>query len=121
MAIHYEMQTDDDVLTVVASGFDESLEQTFAYSQSVIQTAVAHGCTRILCDERALEYRLSTIDTFDLARQIIDIAPKLAKVALVCNPMSSSDAQFFENVVVNRGLSVRVFKTLTDAKNWLDI
>jgi len=121
MAIQYEMQINDNVLTVIAAGFDETLQQTFEYSHAVIQTAVEHGCTRILCDERNLEYRLSTIDTFELAKQVTHVAPKVAKIALVCNPMSFADGQFFETVAFNRGLSVQVFKNVADAQNWLDI
>lgn len=120
MAINYTMHTEGDLLKVVASGFDENLEDTLGYSLAVVETAIEHRCTRVLCDERELEYRLSTMDTFELANQIAAHAPRLARVALVIGSQNLPNGAFFEDVAVNRGLTVKVFRNLEAACDWLN-
>ncbi len=119
MGIDYSARMEDGLLVVTSVGFDENIEQARDYGMWVIGEALRQGATRILCDERALEYRLSTIDTFQIASDIADAAPRLAQVALVCNPQYIDDATFWENVAVNRGLTVKVFKELEAALHWL--
>lgn len=102
-----------------AVGFDETAEQTQAYGMALIAECVQRGITRVLCDERDLEYRLSTIDTYAVATAVVSHAPRVARVAIVCNPASVEDAQFWENVAVNRGLTVKVFKEMDAARQWL--
>jgi hypothetical protein len=45
--------------------------------------------------------------------------PAVAKVAVTCNPAFLPEASFFEDVVVNRGLSLRVFTDIETARTWL--
>jgi len=73
----------------------------------------------VFCDETALEYRLGTFDTYQAAEFIAENVPALAKVALVCNAKFMSDASFFEDVVVNRGLTLRFFTDPEVAMRWL--
>jgi len=107
------------MLTVVASGFDESVAQVEQYGAAIIQECVAGGYTYVLCDERELEYRLGLADTFEAATYIATVAPKVARIAIVCQPGVIADAQFWENVVVNRGLSARAFVDIEAARKWL--
>ena len=119
MAISYKIEVEGDLLRVTASGFDESLEQTQQYGLAVIEAAVKHGCRRVLSDERDLEYRLNTINTYQLAQFMVENAPQIACAAVVCHPDFEVDAHFFENVVVNRGLMLRMFTDLTTAEMWV--
>jgi hypothetical protein len=119
MSILNTSHTEGDTLFVQASGRDDSLEEVLAYAGRVIDAAVRSGATRILCDETAIEYRLDTMDTFEAGRYISEQAPKVAKIAIVCNPAFIQDAQFFENVTVNRGLTLKVFTDTESAKQWL--
>lgn len=119
MPITYTMQVESDTLVVRASGEDDSLEDAQAYGQAVLVRALAEKCSRVLCDERNLRYRLSTLDTYALASAIAETTPRIARIAIVCAPACFSDAQFWENVAVNRGLSVCAFKDLDRAKTWL--
>ena len=120
MAIRYEMQAEGDLLKVKAAGADESLKEVNAYGAAIIQAALRHSSRRILCDETQLVYKLSVTDTYESARFIAESVPHVVKVAIVCNPQSYPDGQFWETVAVNRGLSVRFFKDLTQATAWLD-
>lgn len=119
MAITYDFMVEDNLLSVTAAGFDESLEEVQRYGLAIIQEALRHNITMILCDETRLEYRLGTFDTFQSADFIATQAPRLARIALICDPRFTQDAKFWETVVVNRGLTVRVFKEVEMAKNWL--
>lgn len=120
VAIRFETSSDGEKLVVRAAGFDESLEEVQAYGLGVIEAAVAGAFTRILCDERELEYRLKTVDTFQAAEFIAAAAPRVARIAIVCHPGCMEDAAFWETVAVNRGLSVRMFRGLDEATRWLD-
>ena len=119
MAIDYTMTVQDKILTVHAWGFDESLEQVKQYGIALIEACVVNGVTHVLCDERDLEYRLSTIDTYEEAEFISAHAPHVARVAIIPNEKYVQDAQFWETVAVNRGLLVRMFQDPGAARVWL--
>lgn len=121
MAIRHRLHVEGELLRVVANGRDENLADVMAYALAVIQGAREHGCTRVLCDERQMEYGLDTVDTFKLAEFTAAHAPRVAKVALVFPPRQQQDALFWETVVKNRGLQVRVFPTLELAEAWLGV
>lgn len=108
------------MLVIHASGFDENLEEVQQYGMSIIEACGQYNVTHVLCDETDLEYRLSVIDTFQSAQFIAEQAPVIAKVALVCSEKFIADASFWETVAVNRGLTVRVFKKVEDARYWLN-
>jgi hypothetical protein len=113
------MRAEGQLLRVKAAGRDESFEEVKDYGLAIIEAAVAHGSIRILCDESELDYALGTIDTYESAKFIADLAPKVARVAIVCQPQHAFDASFWETVAVNRGLCVRFFLDLGRAEAWL--
>lgn len=119
VAIHFQTSSEGETLVVRASGFDESLAEVQSYGLAIIEAAVRGAHTRVLCDERELEYRLKTVDTFQAAEFIVANAPRVARAALVCSPTGLEDAAFFETVAVNRGLTLRVFRDLSEAVRWL--
>jgi hypothetical protein len=121
MAIDYIAEQKGDTLLVRAHGFDESLEQVQQYGMDIIAAAVEQNVTQVLCDERELEYRLGTFDTYTAAAHIAGHAPAVCKVAIVCRPADIADAKFWETVAVNRGLTVRIFKELAEAQTWLGL
>jgi hypothetical protein len=119
MSIQYTTRVDGETLFVYASGFDESIDDVQGYGMGIISASQESGVTCVFCDETALEYRLGTIDTFQAGEFISHNVPAVAKVAIVCNPRFISDASFFEDVVVNRGLTLRVFTDSEVAMHWL--
>lgn len=114
------MCVEGDTLLVVAAGRDESLDEVMAYGKSVVDRAAAEGCTRILCDERRLEYALETFDTYEYGQFLAKYAPKVGRTAIVCDPAQLGAGAFWEDVVVNRGLHVRMFVDVDAARAWLD-
>ena len=119
MTITYNIRIDDGTVYVKASGVDESLSEVEAYGMAVVDAAVESQSTRVLCDERELAYALGTVDTYDYAAYIAARVPLLVKVAIVSNPEYADDAAFWEDVVVNRGMTVRVFHNRDKAEQWL--
>ena len=119
MAIQYTLNGEGDTLMVKAAGFDESLEQVQEYGMAILSACMEGGYTRVLCNEVELEYRLGTFDTYADAAFMSAHVPRVARVAIVCNPKFIDDARFFEDVAVNRGLTVRVFQDPAIASQWL--
>ncbi|NTV99621.1 MAG: hypothetical protein HGA70_10725 [Chlorobiaceae bacterium] len=119
MGIHYTTNIEGDTLFVRACGFDENLEDVQNYSMGIIQACLEFDAQRVYCDETALEYRLKIVDTYEMGKFLSEAVPKIVKIAIVCNPAFLSDASFFENVVVNRGLQLRMFTDSEAARHWL--
>jgi hypothetical protein len=119
MSIHFTMTTEGDLLIVKASGFDENLEDVLNYGMAVIEACKEGNLSHVLCDEIDLEYRLGTLDTFKSAETLASQVPNLGKAAIVPNEKFIADANFWETVAVNRGLTVRVFKKIDSARQWL--
>jgi hypothetical protein len=119
MAISFQAEIEDGMLLITASGRDENLQQVIDYGCAVIDFAIESGAAFILCDERNLEYALDTFDTFQSAQKIAELAPRLARIAIVCGPQFFKDGKFWETVAVNRALQVRVDTDIERAKAWL--
>ena len=119
MTITYNFEIDDDLLIVRTSGSDQNLDEVKAYGMAVIEAARTHECSQILCDERGLKHRLGPLDTYQYARYIATEAPDLGRVAIVPQPDGVRDASFWENVMINRGIMVRVFQSVDEARMWL--
>jgi hypothetical protein len=120
MAIDYTIRAEGDLLLVRAWGFDDSLEEVEAYGAAIIEAAVKHGVTKVLCLESELEYRLGTTETFRAASFVAEHAPHVGRVALVCAADSLGDARFWEDVTRNRGLQAAVFADAVEARRWLE-
>lgn len=120
MAISYTMQAEGNLLKVTASGKDDSVEEVNQYGMAIIEKALACGTTHVLCDETKLEYALSTFSTFESAKFIAEVAPKVGRVAIVTSAKNAKDGQFWEDVAVNRGLQVRVMTDRKRAEAWIN-
>jgi hypothetical protein len=121
MAIKYTMTKDGDLLLVETTGFDENLAEVQQYGLAILNACIQGNHTKVLCNEINLEYRLGTFDTFLAAEFMAAQIPKLGKAAIVCNETFIEDAKFWETVAVNRGLTVRVFKDVESARDWLEV
>lgn len=123
MAIHFEVNPDGDLLRVRAWGQDESLQDAQNYAGAVLSACAEHGCFRVLCDERELMYGLDTMETFMLAEYEIATAapPYVLQVAIVHPPQDHELDRFYENVMVNRGVGLRMFTRMEDARAWLGV
>lgn len=119
MAIIYNFKARGNLLTVKASGSDDDLDEVKQYGMAVVEAAMKAATPRILCDERELEYQLGTAETHECAEFVASNAPHIARIALVTQPGQRKNIAFWENVMVKRGMTVRVFTNLEDAEAWL--
>lgn len=119
MAIQYKFTTKDDILIVETSGEDDGLQEVLDYAEAIIEEGIRQNCTKIICDERKLIYRLSMSDTFELAKNTSLAAPKIVSTAIITLPEFKEIIEFWETVALNRGLNIKVFFSLEDALNWL--
>lgn len=120
MAIHYGFEVKGDLLVVTTSGFDETLADAEQYTVDIIDACNTNACQRVLCDEREFEYRLDTVDTYQLAEFAAEAAPRVRRVAIVTGAANLEDGKFYETVARNRGLYVRIFGSMEAARAWLD-
>lgn len=119
MAILYEPRVDGDLLRVKTSGSDDSLDEVKRYGDAIVAACASNGCTRLLIDELELEYKLDALDTYEYAQHLSAKAPGVLKAAVVCNSRFVQDAQFWETIVTNRGLHVKIFTSMEDASIWI--
>jgi len=119
MGHSHTIKYDGKLLKVKASGKDYTAEDVLAYGKAIIEASITYSCTAALLDEYDVEYALGTIDLYESAVFISEMAPKIGRVAVVCKPQNHHDADFWGTVAVNRGLTVRVFKSLNEAEAWL--
>lgn len=121
MAISYQFKViENNILFVKTTGFDRDLDDAKNYGIAIMNKAVEHGTPKILCDEMELEYRLSIVETFHLAKYISKNAPAYAKLAIVTNKVNKFAGDFFANVGNNRGLTINFFSSVDGAKEWLN-
>lgn len=121
MAINIQFHAADNVLVTTASGFDDGLNEVIEYNNKILEEAIRHNCTSILCDERNLEYRLSVFETFKLGQYLAENIRFIRKIAIVSDNRHMDILTFWENVTNNRGVHARVFYNTEDAMNWLSI
>ncbi len=119
MAITYEIYPQEDLLLVVAKGEDDSINDVIAYTDSVIHAALKHNLRSIVCDETQLVYKLGVLDNYQLAEYLAKQVDKVVRVAIVTNPKNLKSASFYETAVNNRGISIRFFKDMEPARNWV--
>jgi hypothetical protein len=119
MAISYEFEIEGDLLKVSTRGKDDHLQDVQSYGMAVLEKALQSECTKIFCDERELEYKLSFVDHYQLAEVASQYGRVLKKIAIVCDQKFVKEGEFFETVAKNRGLSVFLTADYEQALDWL--
>jgi hypothetical protein len=121
MGINYQFAVEDNLLVVNACGVGDKLEEVKGFILSIVQTALEQNCSRVLCLEKDLEYKMGFIDLFKSAVFVATLNIPIAggSLAIVCDEKYYNDLAFWENVVVNRGLIMRAFTDSAEAREWL--
>ena len=106
-------------LHVIVTG-QNTKKNVLGYLQEVLRECMTRHCFKVLIEERLDGPRLGTIDVFEIASRGSEQASgKLKAIAYVDVNAESDLMQFAEDVAVNRGLPVAVFRTVAAAKEWL--
>ena len=119
MSINFAMSDEDKYLKVVSVGECENLDQLKEYVLAIHNATVSSGKKRVLVDETQLEYKLSTLDSYSSGCFASSIDPKPKMIAVICKPEGWNDTKFWENVAVNRGVPVKVFRDQDSAEKWI--
>jgi len=119
MAINSEFDYRENILFVKSSGFDEGLDDVISYNNLVHNAAIKNNCNKIICDERKLEYRLSITDTFKLGVYVSNNINSDFNIAIITEVKDKEIVEFWENVTVNRGCSIKVFYDENTAYEWI--
>jgi hypothetical protein len=100
------------------------LNQVIEVYTELARLAKEKNCLLFLIDFTEATISLSTMEIHDLPKTLADIfapsgipANKLRRAYVVSN--SLEDFRFFENVTLNRGQNTKIFRDLTEAKEWL--
>lgn len=95
-------------------------ENVASYLAETLRECAARNCQRVLIEERLTGPRLGILDVFQIASQAgSNGRAGLSAMAYVDVNAEGDSMQFAENVAVNRGLSVSIFPTVSDAEKWL--
>jgi hypothetical protein len=119
MSIKHTIDVDGEIIRVKAWGEDDNLQDVMNYNMAMLDAIVTSGATKVLSDERELEYKIGTFDLYDLAEKIAKYAPRLLKAAIVYKTDNYDDAIFWENATVNKGLQFRAFASMDEAEEWI--
>lgn len=110
----------DVVLTVYAGVIAPADLQKAA--ATTLNLAREHNTRRLLGDCSTLEGGHSIVDLYGLG-QLLESMPSAAGIheALVMPQLSAAarDVHFWETTCRNRGIDVRVFRTMEEAREWL--
>jgi hypothetical protein len=119
MSVTFKFFDQDEYLRVISKGICEDLNQLKEYVLAIHNAVLTSGHVRVLVDETRLEYKLSTINSYNSGRFISQLTPKPQRIAVLCKADGWEDARFWETVAVNRGVPVQVFRDHDSAENWL--
>ncbi len=113
-------RTEKGILFVTITGklsLDHALEARAETAEIVKGQAVR----RVLGDIRNADVDVSTNDIFQCTAALADLFPSDTKHAVVFSSETCSreDAAFAENVAMNRGVLLKMFSQLDEARDWL--
>lgn len=119
MSYELRLTQEPEFLHAVVTGTN-SRENVAAYLNEVRNECVARNCSRVLIEEHLEGPRLGVMDVFEVAAEGSMRAPaQIIAMAYVDVNAGGDLMKFAETVAINRGLSVRVFSSVSDARGWL--
>lgn len=119
MAYQLKIEQKPEYLHFTVTGRN-SPDTVARYMEQVMQEVTARRCPRALIEENLDGPRLGTIEVFNLvtagSKRYHGMLEALAFVDLNAE---GDVMRFAEDVAVNRGIPVRVFRTVDGAQKWL--
>lgn len=114
-----EFQQRPTYLYALVSGKNDSLEVTRKYWMEILEECRQSGVEKLLVEED-LERSLSMQEIYEFAAEYSLMGFREILVAFVDRyPSHQQLNRFGELVATNRGSRIRVFDTVTEAKQWL--
>ncbi len=99
---------------------ENSKENVRLYLEELVQECENAKCRRLLIEELLEGPRLDSMSVFDIASEGSQKSRALLRaIAYVDVHAEGSSMKNAESFATNRGLNVRVFRTVAEAENWL--
>jgi hypothetical protein len=121
MAYHLRVQNAAAYLHIVVTGANTP-EVVRAYLREILEICVSRRCTAVLIEENLTGPGLKLVEIYSIVSEGSEYPlAHLLKVAFV-NANSEHavrSAKFAETVARNRGINVRAFPTVPEARAWL--
>ena len=119
----YEVSFDEDqgIVNVRVSG-TATRDDHYGARDEAFWLCQQNGCSKLLVDLRELDTSgISTTGCFTFGVALSKTAPEV-RIAHVmpANDKSSEDVEFTSSVAANRGKSTGEFKTVEEARKWLN-
>jgi hypothetical protein len=124
MSYKIEGQERAKYLQVTVNGSIEDSKEDIQHSLDIFDLLSKFEYTRLLLDERQLDYKTNLIDQVKKVESLLDenLFPGLLKVklAVVLDLKIEELGTFFEDYSANRGYNFKVFYDFSEALTWLD-
>lgn len=120
MSIQFKHEVQDKLLLITTEGKDDSLKEVENYARSILELAVKHNCSQVLCDERNLLYSISMGETLKYAESLAADITQVNAIAVVCDKRYLNEGEVFELAARGRGLSVLATSDYQEAISWLN-
>jgi hypothetical protein len=121
MSHHLTIHEQPNYLHFLVTGQNTS-QNVKAYLEEIAAICKARQCSVVLIEENLEGPGLSLGEMFHLASAAPEVFGHLRKIAYVdINPIHSQpDLKFVETVAANRHGGVRMFKTVAEAREWIE-
>ena len=120
MALEFTTKVTGTLLEVTTKGYDENVDDSVSYGEAILQVCEENRCNRILVDETRLTSVLDTVGQYEMVTRLVAKVHSYLKVAMVVNPANYAETSFGSMVAENRGINIRVFTSLAEARGWLN-
>ncbi len=103
---------------------DITYQDVLDFIDEMINLTMRYDCLSWIVDYTNAQYRLNTIEIFDLPNEVfrrMDLlgGKKFNIKRAIIRIKDNSDFAFLENVASNRGQNLRIFNNKNEAKRWL--
>ena len=100
---------------------ESTAENALRFLRESHEACMARGISSVLLEMNLQGSSIDTGSIYSVISQRSDTGKQLRKIAYVdTSSHGMAKARFAETVAVNRGVNVRLFKTVPDAKRWLE-
>ena len=122
MPLTTQLKVEPGLLFATVTGVNEDLKGALAYMDLLTDACIAHSRRRLLVDECHARHEESMHAAWVVAEHLTDrrITTHLDRVACVPHAYSWILARLFVHMVSTRGLHVRLFKSMDDARAWIE-
>lgn len=95
-------------------------ENIQGYLADIVNACKKHDCYRILVHEKLTGPRLKVDDVFDIASEGAMKALGIFQAIAYVDEQMGDMSYFLETVAINRGMPIKVFRTVAHGEYWLE-